>query len=113
MKTFAIALALAILASTVPVYLSLGHEFMPPLDEGSLLYMPTTLPGLSVTEAERMLLHMDRILAETPEVQSVFGKAGRAETATDSAPFSMFETTIVLKPKSLWPRSSQSVPVLG
>src|SRR5512139_2468816 len=78
-----IAFALVILARTVPVYLSLGHEFMPPLDEGSLLYMPTTLPGLSVTEAERMLVHMDRILAETPEVQSVFGKAGRAETATD------------------------------
>ncbi|HEX6852163.1 MAG TPA: efflux RND transporter permease subunit [Candidatus Polarisedimenticolaceae bacterium] len=97
-----IVLALVVLASTVPVYLSLGHEFMPPLDEGSLLYMPTTLPGLSVTEAERMLGHMDRILAGIPEVRSVFGKAGRADTATDPAPFSMFETTIVLKPKSEW-----------
>jgi len=99
-----IAVALALVATTVPVYLSLGSEFYPPLDEGSLLYMPTTLPGLSVTEAERLLQMTDRIIAETPEVVRVFGKAGRAETSTDPAPFSMLETTILLAPHEQWRR---------
>ena len=97
-----IALALAIVASTVPVYLKLGHEFMPPLNEGVILYMPTTLPGISVTEAQRLLETQDRILKSFPEVESVFGKAGRADTSTDPAPFSMMETTVVLKPQSEW-----------
>jgi len=97
-----IALALLLMATTVPVYLSLGSEFFPPLDEGSLLYMPTTLPGLSVTEAERLLQTTDRIIAEVPEVVRVFGKAGRASTSTDPAPFSMLETTILLEPHSEW-----------
>jgi Cu(I)/Ag(I) efflux system membrane protein CusA/SilA len=94
--------AIAVVATTVPVYLRLGHEFMPPLNEGTILYMPTTLPGLSVTEAERLLQAQDRVLRSFPEVARVFGKAGRAETSTDPAPFSMMETTVVLKPTSQW-----------
>ncbi len=97
-----LAAALALVLTTIPVYLRLGSEFMPPLDEGTLLYMPTTLPGLSVTEAERILQVTDRIIVEVPEVVRVFGKAGRAETPTDPAPFSMLETTILLKPHDEW-----------
>jgi copper/silver efflux system protein len=97
-----IAAALALVASTVPVYLQLGHEFMPPLNEGTILYMPTTLPGLSVAEASRLLQAQDRVLRSFPEVERVFGKAGRAETSTDPAPFSMMETTVVLKPAAQW-----------
>jgi Cu(I)/Ag(I) efflux system membrane protein CusA/SilA len=97
-----IVVALVLVLSTVPVYLSLGSELYPPLFEGSLLYMPTTLPGLSVTEAERLLQVTDRAILEVPEVLRVFGKAGRAETATDPAPFSMLETTVLLKPRSEW-----------
>jgi Cu(I)/Ag(I) efflux system membrane protein CusA/SilA len=97
-----ILIAILLLASTVPVYLRLGSEFFPPLDEGTLLYMPTSLPGLSVTDAAQVLQTMDRRIKEVPEVVSVWGKAGRAETSTDPAPFSMMETTIVLKPRSEW-----------
>ncbi|MBL9008376.1 MAG: efflux RND transporter permease subunit [Myxococcales bacterium] len=97
-----IAVALMLIASTVPVYKRLGSEFMPPLYEGSILYMPTTLPGLPATEAARLLKTQDQILRRFPEVQTVFGKAGRAETATDPAPLSMMETTILLKPESQW-----------
>ncbi len=97
-----IAAALLIVAASVPVYFKLGHEFMPPLNEGTVLYMPTTLPGISVTEAQKLLETQDRILKSFPEVVSVFGKAGRAETSTDPAPFSMMETTLVLKPPSEW-----------
>jgi Cu(I)/Ag(I) efflux system membrane protein CusA/SilA len=97
-----IAAAALIVATTVPVYLQLGHEFMPPLNEGTLLYMPTTLPGLSVTEASRLLQVQDEVLKSFPEVERVFGKAGRAETSTDPAPFSMMETTVVLKPQDQW-----------
>jgi Cu(I)/Ag(I) efflux system membrane protein CusA/SilA len=97
-----IAAAALLLATTVPVYLRLGHEFMPPLNEGTLLYMPTTLPGISVTEAARLLQTQDRILRSFPEVVSVHGKAGRAETSTDPAPFSMMETVVALKPASEW-----------
>ena len=94
--------ALLLVVSTIPVYLSLGAEFMPPLDEGDLVYMPITQPGISVTEAQRLLQTMDRLIKETPEVETVFGKAGRAESSTDPAPFSMVETTIRLKPPSEW-----------
>lgn len=94
--------ALVLMAATVPVYMKLGSEFMPPLNEGVILYMPTTLPGLSVTEAQKLLQQQDVILKSFPEVERVFGKAGRAETSTDPAPFSMMETTIVLKPKEQW-----------
>lgn len=94
--------ALLALAATVPAFLSLGSEFMPPLDEGTLLYMPTAPPGISATEAARVLQRMDQELAAVPEVARVFGKAGRAETATDMAPLSMIETVIQLRPRSEW-----------
>ncbi|MBI5238889.1 MAG: efflux RND transporter permease subunit, partial [Elusimicrobia bacterium] len=97
-----IGAALLLVLTTVPVYLNLGSEFMPPLNEGSILYMPTTLPGLSVTEAAKLLQTQDVILKGFPEVERVFGKAGRAETSTDPAPFSMMETTVILKPHGQW-----------
>jgi Cu(I)/Ag(I) efflux system membrane protein CusA/SilA len=90
--------AVAVVAATVPVFNRLGSEFMPPLDEGVLLYMPSTLPGISETEAQRLLQVTDRIIKQFPEVDTVLGKAGRAETSTDPAPLSMFESVIVLKP---------------
>ena len=102
-KTTVLA-ALALMVTTVPVYLGLGSEFFPPLDEGSLLYMPTTLPGLSVTEAQGLLQTTDRLIADVPEVVRVFGKAGRVESSTDPAPFSMLETTILLRPRMEWRR---------
>ncbi len=94
--------AVLLMATTVPIYMRLGSEFMPPLYEGTLLYMPTTLPGLSVTEAQKLLQKMDELIMEVPEVERVFGKAGRASTSTDPAPFAMMETTIVLRPMSEW-----------
>src|SRR5204862_2841200 len=97
-----VAVAMLLVVATVPLYLKLGSEFMPPLNEGTILYMPTTLPGMSVGEAQALLQMQDRILRGFPEVESVFGKAGRAETSTDPAPFSMMETTILLKPESQW-----------
>jgi len=97
-----LAVAVLLIATTVPVYLRLGHEFMPRLNEGTLLYMPTTLPGISVTEAARLLQVQDRVLMSFPEVLRVHGKAGRAETSTDSAPFSMMETVVMLKPEGEW-----------
>jgi Cu(I)/Ag(I) efflux system membrane protein CusA/SilA len=101
-KWIVIAGALAIVAATVPVFGRLGSEFMPPLDEGTLLFMPSTLPGISVGEAQRLLQTQDRIIKQFPEVDSVLGKAGRADTSTDPAPFSMAETVIVLKPHDEW-----------
>lgn len=83
-------------------YFKLGHEFMPPLKEGTILYMPTTLPGISITEAKRILSEQDKILKSFPEVERVFGKAGRANSSTDPAPLSMIETTIVLKDENQW-----------
>jgi Cu(I)/Ag(I) efflux system membrane protein CusA/SilA len=97
-----IVLSILIVAVTVPVYFKLGSEFMPPLNEGVILYMPTTMPGISITEARRLMETQDRILKSFPEVVSVFGKAGRADTSTDPAPLSMMETTVVLKPPSEW-----------
>lgn len=87
---------------TLPVYRALGNEFMPPLNEGTILYMPTTLPGISVAEAERALQIQDRVLKSFPEVEHVHGKIGRAVTATDPAPLSMAETVVLLKPESAW-----------
>src|SRR5262249_54354703 len=107
------AAALALVATTVPAYLRLGSEFMPPLNEGDFLYMPTALPGMSVTEAQRILQIQDRILRTFPEVDRVFGKAGRADTPTHPAPFSMVETTVLLKPESEWrtvPRWYSNLP---
>ncbi|UVC13214.1 efflux RND transporter permease subunit [Mesorhizobium onobrychidis] len=101
-KMFTILLAIAALAVTVWPARQLGSEFMPNLDEGTLMYMPTTLPGLSVTKAAELMQMQDRIIKSFPEVESVFGKAGRAQTATDPAPTEMFETIINLKPKSEW-----------
>jgi Cu(I)/Ag(I) efflux system membrane protein CusA/SilA len=94
------AAALVVLA--IPVFLSLGSEFMPPLDEGVILYMPSTMPGISISQAQQLLQTTDGILARFPEVDRVLGKAGRAETSTDPAPLSMLETVIVLKPQSEW-----------
>ena len=106
-KIFTLVTALLLVLTTIPVYLQLGSEFMPPLYEGSLLYMPTTMPGISVAEAQRLLQTMDQRLHEFPEVERVFGKAGRAETSTDPAPLSMIETTIVLKPIDQWRKVDQ------
>ena len=97
-----VAAALVAVALTVPAFLELGSEFMPPLDEGVLLYMPTAPPGMSTTEAQAVLQAMDRELRSFPEVLSVFGKMGRAETPTDSAPIGMVETVVVLKPMEEW-----------
>ncbi len=101
-KKAVLAAAGAAVLSIIPGFMMLGSEFMPTLHEGSLLYMPTALPGLSVSEAQRVLTLQDQIIKSFPEVESVFGKAGRAETSTDTAPLSMIETTIVLKPKENW-----------
>jgi Cu(I)/Ag(I) efflux system membrane protein CusA/SilA len=97
-----IAAAAGLVLVTVPIFRQIGSEFMPPLDEGSLLFMPTTPPGIAISEARRLLQAQDRILKSFPEVKSVFGKAGRAETATDPAPLSMMETVVLLKPREEW-----------
>ncbi|MCS7314794.1 MAG: CusA/CzcA family heavy metal efflux RND transporter [Bryobacterales bacterium] len=105
-KWFVITGALVTVLLTIPVFRRLGSEFMPPLDEGTLFYMPSTLPGISIAEAERLLQLQDRIIMSFPEVEAVLGKAGRAETSTDPAPLSMMETVIVLKPKDQWRKRS-------
>ncbi|MEK9817685.1 MAG: efflux RND transporter permease subunit, partial [Limnobacter sp.] len=97
-----VAVALVLLGISFYPLSQLGSEFMPPLDEGDLLYMPTALPGLSAGKAAELLQQTDRLIATLPEVESVYGKAGRAESATDPAPMEMFETTIQFKPKSEW-----------
>ena len=107
-KTLTLTIAIIILAATAYPVMKIGSEFMPPLDEGDILYMPTTYPGISITKAKELLQQTDRILKTFPEVESVFGKVGRAETATDPAPLSMLETTIRLKPKNQWPESGKT-----
>jgi len=97
-----VLLAVVALAVSYIPWKNIGSEFMPPLNEGDLLYMPTTLPGISITKARELLQQTDRIIASFPEVEKVFGKVGRADTATDPAPLSMIETTITLKPESEW-----------
>jgi Cu(I)/Ag(I) efflux system membrane protein CusA/SilA len=97
-----IVLAIVALILTIPAFMGLGSEFMPPLNEGIVFYMPTSLPGISVTQSTKLLQLQDRILKSFPEVEWVLGKAGRAETSTDPAPFSMGETTVMLKPESQW-----------
>ncbi len=97
-----VILAVGLTLTVVPAFERMGSEFMPPLYEGTILYMPTTLPGISVTQASMLLQQMDRKLKTFPEVEWVFGKAGRADTSTDPAPFSMIETVIELKPKDQW-----------
>jgi copper/silver efflux system protein len=106
-----IVLALIIIAVTAYPFLQLGSEFMPPLYEGSLFYMPVTVPGPSITEVSKLLQIQDKLLKTIPEVSQVFGKAGRAETATDPAPLEMFETVINLKPKNQW-RKGMTVDML-
>ncbi len=101
-KWLVIFLAVVAVGATVPVYLRLGSEFMPPLNEGTILYMPITLPGISITEASKYLQIQDKLIRQFPEVQSVLGKIGKSNTATDPAPLSMVETTVVLKPESQW-----------
>src|SRR5205085_6763294 len=95
-------IALVVLLVSIFPATHIGGEFMPPLDEGDLLYMPSALPGLSAGKASELLQQTDRLIRTLPEVASVFGKAGRAETATDPAPLEMFETTIQFKPRSEW-----------
>ncbi len=99
-----VAIGVFALISAIPLALRLGHEFMPPLNEGDILYMPTTLPNLSIEEAKNQLARQDQILSGFPEVRTVFGKIGRSETATDPAPISMVETIVQLKPPAAWPR---------
>ncbi|MBR1110091.1 efflux RND transporter permease subunit, partial [Bradyrhizobium diazoefficiens] len=110
-KILVILLAVAVLAATLWPASQLGTEFMPALNEGTLLYMPTTLPGISVTKAAELMQMQDRIIKSFPEVASVYGKAGRASTATDPAPTEMFETVVNLKPKEEW-RSGMTIDSL-
>lgn len=101
-KKTTIAIVLAIILGSIPILINTGSEFMPPLDEGSLLLMPVTLPDVSNSEAKRILQVQDRIIISFPEVENILGKAGRAYTATDNSPISMIESIIILKPKSQW-----------
>ncbi len=101
-RNLVVILAVISMLITIPAFLMMGQEFMPPLNEGTILYMPTTLPGISVTEAAKLLQAQDKVLKSFPEVERVFGKAGRATSSTDPAPFSMMETTVVLKNRKYW-----------
>jgi Cu(I)/Ag(I) efflux system membrane protein CusA/SilA len=101
-KKTTLALSLVLVLLSVPLVMNLGREFMPPLDEGTLLFMPVTLPDVSNSEIKRIMQVQDRLILTVPEVQNVLGKAGRANTATDNAPISMIETIILLKPQSQW-----------
>ncbi|MNP93128.1 Cation efflux system protein CusA [compost metagenome] len=101
-KKITLALSAALVLGSIPLVLRLGTEFMPPLDEGSLLFMPVTLPDISNSEIKRILQVQDKLIMTVPEVQNVLGKAGRANTATDNAPMSMIESIILLKPQSEW-----------
>ncbi|HEY7534910.1 MAG TPA: efflux RND transporter permease subunit, partial [Thermodesulfobacteriota bacterium] len=101
-KKTTVAAAIVILLATIPFFFKLGSEFMPPLNEGSIMYMPITPPGISITEAGRLLQIQDKIISQFPEVETVFGKVGRAETSTDPAPLSMVENTITLKSEENW-----------
>ena len=101
-KKITLLISLALLAGSVPLVMTLGREFMPPLDEGSLLFMPVTLPDASNSEIKRIMQVQDKLMLTVPEVKNVLGKAGRANTATDNAPISMIETIILLKPRSEW-----------
>lgn len=111
-RVLTLLLALLVLAGTLYPLTRMGSEFMPPLDEGDILYMPTTYPGISITKAKELLQQTDKILKTFPEVATVFGKVGRAETATDPAPLSMLETTVRLKPRETWPDPGKSTRAL-
>lgn len=101
-KKLTLLISFLILAGSIPLVMRLGREFMPPLDEGSLLFMPVTLPDVSNSEIKRIMQVQDKLMLTVPEVQNVLGKAGRANTATDNAPISMIETIVLLKPQSQW-----------
>ena len=101
-KKTTVALSILLVLGSVPLVLNLGTEFMPPLDEGSLLFMPVTMPDVSNSEVKRIMQVQDKILMTVPEVQNVLGKAGRANTATDNSPISMIETIVLLKPQKEW-----------
>lgn len=108
-----IGLNIAALLIAVPMYLKLGSEFMPPLDEGSILFMPVTLPDVSNTEVKRILQIQDKLIKSVPEVENVLGKAGRANTATDNSPVSMIETIVLLKPKSEWRKGKTKEDIIN
>jgi len=107
-----VIVAVLLLSATAYPLSKIGGEFMPPLDEGDVFYMPTTFPGISITKAKELMQQTDRILKSFPEVKSVFGKVGRVETATDPAPLSMLETTVQLKPRGEWPDPEKATDVL-
>jgi copper/silver efflux system protein len=111
-RSLTVGVALLLLAATVYPVMHTGSEFMPPLDEGDILYMPTTYPGISITKAKELLQQTDKILKTFPEVAQVFGKVGRANSATDPAPLSMIETTIRLKPRAQWPDPDKTTTAL-
>ena len=111
-RKMTVVLALGLLVLTLYPYSKLGSEFMPLLDEGDILYMPITFPGISITKAKELLQQTDKIIKTFPEVHHVFGKIGRAETATDAAPLSMIETTINLKPREEWPNPDKTTQQL-
>ncbi|MFT7457993.1 MAG: Cu(I)/Ag(I) efflux system membrane protein CusA/SilA [Planctomycetota bacterium] len=111
-RALTVIVALILLGVSVYPVMKLGSEFMPPLDEGDILYMPTTYPGISITKAKELLQQTDKILATFPEVHHVFGKVGRADTATDPAPLAMIETTVKMKPKAQWPDPSKTTKQL-
>src|SRR5687768_10538072 len=101
-KKLTLLISFLLLAGSIPLVMRLGREFMPPLDEGSLLFMPVTLPDVSNSEIKRIMQVQDKLIKSVPEVDNVLGKAGRANTATDNAPISMIETIILLKPEAKW-----------
>jgi copper/silver efflux system protein len=101
-KKATLILAFGLVALSIPLVMTLGREFMPPLDEGSLLFMPVTMPDVSNSEIKRIMQVQDKLMLTVPEVQNVLGKAGRASTATDNAPISMIETIVLLKPEKDW-----------
>ena len=102
-RALTVVINLAFLGATLPLMWRLGSQFMPPLYEGSSLYMPTSLPGISITQASVLMQEQDRIIRSFPEVATVFGAVGRSDSATDNAPLDMYDTTIMLKPRSQWP----------
>ena len=101
-KKMTIALSVLLVVASIPLIMKVGSEFMPPLDEGSLLFMPVTMPDISNSEIKRIMQVQDKLIKSVPEVENVLGKAGRANTATDNAPISMIETIVLLKPQAQW-----------
>ena len=113
MTTVTITANLIFLVVTLPLALKIGSQFMPPLFEGSALFMPTALPGISITSASDLLQKQDQIIRTFPEVDSVFGTIGRSNSATDNAPLDMYDTTIMLKPRSEWPKGMTYDALIG